>query len=67
MIKPNVCANCGEVYAHHMQTTQCYPDSGDRWFPKPLADALEKQARKIRKAQKDLAKRSSQNASGESK
>lgn len=52
-----MCANCGEVYAHHMQsTTQCYPDSVGRWFPKQLADALARQQRRIRRAQISLGK-----------
>lgn len=40
--KPQVCANCGFPYAHHMKTTQCFPDSIEKWFPKAIADALEK-------------------------
>lgn len=52
MNEPGVCANCGETYAHHMQsTTQCYPDSVGRWFPKSVADALQRQQRRIRRTQ----------------
>jgi hypothetical protein len=36
----DVCANCGEFYEHHMKTTQCYPDSADKWFPRKLADTI---------------------------
>jgi hypothetical protein len=36
----DVCANCGEVYDHHMRTTQCYPDSTTQWFPAQLAEAI---------------------------
>ena len=52
----DVCANCGFPYAHHMQNTQCFPESETKWFPKLVADALEKQQRRIRKAQRDLVK-----------
>jgi hypothetical protein len=49
-----VCANCGWDYAHHVQTTQCYPDSTAKWFPNALAKAPKKQRRRIHQAQIDL-------------
>lgn len=54
----DLCANCKMPYSAHVQpTTQCQPGSVAKWFPKPIADALTRQRRKIRKAQRELAAR----------
>lgn len=39
----DVCANCGKPYEEHSKvTTQCPRSTVSKWFPKKLADAIEK-------------------------
>jgi hypothetical protein len=48
------CANCGKTYVVHLDDTRCSIDSVAKWFPKSIADALERQRRRLRYAQKKL-------------
>jgi hypothetical protein len=54
------CANCGGTYVEHYgDTLRCFPDKEPepRWFPASIANALKRQKRRIRQAQRDLAKK----------
>jgi hypothetical protein len=56
MLKPELCANCKKPYdSHVLPTTQCEPGSTAKWFPQAIADALTKQQRRIKRAQRRLA------------
>ena len=52
-----ICANCTKPYSEHGEGTQCVSKLGSKWFPQSIADALEKQARRIRRAQRELGKK----------
>lgn len=57
MSETDVCANCHRPYSEHRQDTRCplkYRVDGAKWFPQKLADALTKQQRRIRSAQRKL-------------
>lgn len=56
--KEMTCANCGKVYADHGEGTACVgKPAGYKWFPQSIADALTRQQRRIRTAQRDLVKK----------
>ena len=54
--KPQVCANCGRPYIEHVEEHLGCPQGTAYWFPQTIREALEKQARKLRRAQVALGK-----------